>query len=119
MTELVKVGEVDPPAEIAELFGLAGDEKVLIRRRHMFANDVLIPIAVSYIPMRYAGSVDLAMPDTGPSGICDSPTAVTARFASTRTSRFRSPTVEEQKLLSYGWAAGPVNGGRDPGRPDP
>ncbi|MEU4824844.1 hypothetical protein AB0H37_23485 [Actinomadura sp. NPDC023710] len=30
---------------------------------------MLIPIAVFYIPMRYAGSVALAMPDTGPSGI--------------------------------------------------
>ena len=87
----MKVGAVDPPAEIAELFGLAGDEKVLIRRRRMFANDVLIPIAVFYIPMRYAGSVDLAMPDTGPAGIDDSPTAVTARFASTRTSRSGRP----------------------------
>ncbi|WP_329090890.1 hypothetical protein [Actinomadura citrea] len=81
---------------------------------------MLIPIAVFYIPMRYAGSVDLAMPDTGPSGIY-------ARLAYRGYGpvRFdedievRSPTVEEQKRLSYGWAAGPVNGWRDPGRPDP
>ena len=99
-TELVKVGEVDPPAEIAELFALGEEEKVLIRRRHMFANDVLIQIAISYIPMRYAGSVDLAMPDTGPSGIY-------ARLADRGYGpvRFdedievRTPTTEEQKLL--------------------
>ncbi|MGC4958286.1 hypothetical protein ACLQ2P_34260 [Actinomadura citrea] len=81
---------------------------------------MLIPIAVFYIPVRYAGSVDLAMPDTGPSGIY-------ARFTDRANGPVRfdkdnevwSPTVEEQKRLSYGWAAGPVNGWRDPGRPDP
>lgn len=66
---LIEVGAVDPPPEIAELFGLPESEQVLIRRRHMFADDKPIQIAISYIPMRYAGSVDLAMPDTGPSGI--------------------------------------------------
>lgn len=68
-TELVEVGAVDPPAEIAELFGLPESEQTLIRSRRMYADDRPIQIAISYIPMRYAGSVELAMPDTGPSGI--------------------------------------------------
>lgn len=68
-TELVKLDVVDPPPEIAELFGLDEGEQTLIRQRHMYGDDVPIQVATSYIPMRYAGSKDLALPDTGPSGI--------------------------------------------------
>ncbi|MQY05715.1 GntR family transcriptional regulator [Actinomadura macrotermitis] len=68
-TELVRVDTVIPPAEIAELFGLGETERTLIRHRHMFAEDVPLQIATSYIPMSYAGSTDLALPDTGPTGI--------------------------------------------------
>lgn len=68
-TDLVQLDEVVPPPEIAEIFGLDEEEKAVIRRRHMFADGIPIQIAISYIPLRYAGSVDLALPDTGPSGI--------------------------------------------------
>lgn len=68
-TELIELDVVDPPAEIAELFGLDEGEQTLIRHRRMFGDDIPIQIAKSYIPMRYAGSKDLAIPDTGPSGI--------------------------------------------------
>jgi GntR family transcriptional regulator len=99
-TDLVEVGAVPPPAQIAELFGLGEAEEVLIRRRHMYADDTPIQIATSYIPMSFAGSVDLALPDTGPSGIY-------ARLAQRgyRPVRFteeievRSPTTDEAKFL--------------------
>jgi GntR family transcriptional regulator len=68
-TELVEVGPVEPPAQIAEVLGLDDVEQTLIRRRHMYAEDKPVQIAISYIPMSIAGSPDLAMPDTGPSGI--------------------------------------------------
>jgi GntR family transcriptional regulator len=68
-TELIELDEVDPPEQIAALFGLDEDERTVIRRRHMYADDIPIQIAISYIPIRYAGSKDLALPDTGPSGI--------------------------------------------------
>jgi GntR family transcriptional regulator len=68
-TKLVELDEVAPPPQIAELFGLDDGEQTIIRRRHMFADDIPIQIAISYIPLRYAGSKDLALPDTGPSGI--------------------------------------------------
>lgn len=68
-TELVELDVVTPPAQVAELFGLDENEHAIIRRRHMFADDMPIQIAISYIPLRYAGSLDLALPDTGPSGI--------------------------------------------------
>jgi GntR family transcriptional regulator len=68
-TTLIELDEVDPPAEIAELLGLDEGERTVIRRRHMWADDVPVQIAISYIPIRYAGNKDLALPDTGPSGI--------------------------------------------------
>ena len=68
-TELIEVGPVVPPAEIAEVLGLGESHECVIRHRHMIADDTPIQIAVSYIPMKIAGSPDIAMPDTGPSGI--------------------------------------------------
>jgi GntR family transcriptional regulator len=69
--ELVEVGATVPPAEIAETLGLGESDQTLTRRRHMYADDTPVQVAISYIPMRFAGTVDLAMPDTGPSGIYD------------------------------------------------
>jgi GntR family transcriptional regulator len=68
-TELVEAGPALPPGEIAEVFGLGEADECVIRRRHMFADDTPIQIAISYIPMKVAGSPDIAFPDTGPSGI--------------------------------------------------
>lgn len=68
--ELVEVGATVPPAEIAETLG-PGESDRTLTRRHMYADDTPVQVAISYIPMRYAGTVDLAIPDTGPSGIYD------------------------------------------------
>lgn len=68
-TELVHWGAVEPPADIAEVLQLDEGDETLVRKRHMFADDKPVQIATSYIPMSVAGSVDIAMPDTGPSGM--------------------------------------------------
>ncbi|WP_435108680.1 GntR family transcriptional regulator [Nocardiopsis synnemataformans] len=68
-TELVRWDAQDAPEDIAEALNLDTATQVLTRRRHMFADDKPIQLAVSYIPMDVAGSVDIAMPDTGPSGM--------------------------------------------------
>lgn len=68
-TELVHWGAIEAPECIAEALGLGESEQVLARKRHMFADDKPIQTATSYIPMDIAGSVDIAMPDTGPSGM--------------------------------------------------
>lgn len=99
-TELVELEVVDPPEQIAELFRLDEGEQAIIRRRHMFADDIPIQIAISYIPLRYAGSLDLALPDTGPSGIY-------ARLAErgfgpvrfVEETEVRNSTPEESKFL--------------------
>jgi len=98
--DLVELDVIDPPEQIVALFGLDDDEQVIIRRRHMFADDIPIQIAISYIPIRYAGSKDLALPDTGPSGIY-------ARLAErgfgpvrfVEEIEVRSSTVEESRFL--------------------
>lgn len=66
----------------------------------MWAGDTPVQIATSYIPMIYAGSTDLALPDTGPSGIY-------ARLAArgygpvrfTEEIETRGATLEEAKFL--------------------
>jgi GntR family transcriptional regulator len=68
-TELVQCEAVVPPPQIAEVLQLEEAGEALIRKRHMFAEGRPIQIAASYIPMEVAGSIDIAMPDTGPSGM--------------------------------------------------
>ena len=68
-TKLVRQAAIKTPARIAEHLGIGAAEEVVVRERLMWANDKPVQIATSYIPMRYAGSPDIALPDTGPSGI--------------------------------------------------
>ncbi|HEY4006351.1 MAG TPA: UTRA domain-containing protein [Pseudonocardia sp.] len=68
-TELVQAEIVDPPAVIAGYLDLAPGQSALIRKRHMFADDHPVQLATSYIPQDVAGGVELAFPDTGPTGI--------------------------------------------------
>lgn len=68
-TELVRWSEEVPTEEVAEVLRLSPDDTVLVRRRHMFADDKPVQLAISHIPMRVAGSTEIAMPDTGPSGM--------------------------------------------------
>jgi GntR family transcriptional regulator len=68
-TELVRRTAISPPGRIAEHLGLNENDQVVVRERLMWASDAPVQIATSYIPMEYAGSADIALPDTGPSGI--------------------------------------------------
>lgn len=100
-TELVQCEAAVPPADIAEVLRLGESDEALIRKRHMFAEDKPVQIATSYIPMSVAGSVDIAMPDTGPSGMY-------ARIAErgygpvrfTEDIEVRSATAEEAEFLN-------------------
>lgn len=68
-TELAQLGEVKPPTRIARHLGLSEHDTALIRKRLMWAGGTPVQVATSYTPMIYAGSVDIAKPDTGPSGL--------------------------------------------------
>ncbi|GLZ15841.1 GntR family transcriptional regulator [Actinomadura sp. NBRC 104425] len=102
-TKLVQVDEITPPPEVAERLDLATGERVLIRKRHMFADDRPVQLATSYVPMSAAGDVSIAFPDTGPNGLYE-------RLAERghRVVRFmeeiesRRPTEEEADFLKIG-----------------
>ncbi|MFC3997504.1 GntR family transcriptional regulator [Nocardiopsis sediminis] len=68
-TLLVQCESVIPPSDVAEVLRLNEGDESLVRQRQMFADHRPIQIATSYIPMEVAGSVDIAMPDTGPTGM--------------------------------------------------
>lgn len=68
-TELAQLGEIKPPQRIAEHLGMDQNDLALIRKRLMWADEAPVQIATSYTPMIYAGSLDVAKPDTGPSGL--------------------------------------------------
>ncbi|MES0835886.1 GntR family transcriptional regulator [Nocardiopsis tropica] len=68
-TELVRWGSEPVPGDMVVALEVPPDSHVLVRRRQMFADDKPVQLATSYVPMAIAGSADLAMPDTGPSGL--------------------------------------------------
>jgi GntR family transcriptional regulator len=57
------------PADIAEHLQISAGEPVVRRTRHMFASDRPVQLAISYIPIEIAGGQDIALPDTGPTGL--------------------------------------------------
>lgn len=68
-TRLARRAVITPPWRIAQHLELSEDEQVVVRERLMWASQSPAQIATSYIPLTYAGSLDISWPDTGPSGI--------------------------------------------------
>jgi GntR family transcriptional regulator len=102
-TELVQAEAIKPPAVIARRLDIGNNEEVLIRKRHMFADERPVQLAASYIPLPIAGSVQLAFPDTGPTGIYERLAERgyhVARFAEEIESR--RPSEEEADFLRIG-----------------
>jgi GntR family transcriptional regulator len=63
-----EVGEIPAPASAAGLLGIEPGSPVLARRRSMYANDVPVMLAASYLPLDIAAGTQLAETDTGPGG---------------------------------------------------
>ena len=96
-----EVERVTPPPEVARQLGLAeGEANVIVRRRRMYANDVPVQLAPSYMPADIAEGTALAEVDSGPGGII-------SRFADlghaqvrvTEAVRARRPTEDEADFL--------------------
>lgn len=64
----VRPEQASAPATIAEQLGIEEGAPVLARRRQMYANDVPVQLAVSYIPWEIAEGTPLVDVDTGPGG---------------------------------------------------
>jgi GntR family transcriptional regulator len=68
-TPLVDLATVPAPADVAERLEITAGDPVVRRTLHMFASDRPVQLATSYIPLAVAGSQDIALPDTGPTGL--------------------------------------------------
>jgi GntR family transcriptional regulator len=97
----VTVDLVTPPPEVARALGLAeGEQNTIRRKRKMYADNVPVQLAPSYIPAEIAEGTQLAEIDSGPGGIV-------SRFAElglaqariSESIRVRRATDEEQEFL--------------------
>lgn len=67
-SELARVGRITPPADVATALALQAGDDALIRKRHMYADDVPVQLATSYLPWSIAEGTRLVEQDTGPGG---------------------------------------------------
>jgi GntR family transcriptional regulator len=96
----VDVAEERVPADVAELLGITSGDLALSRRRRMYANDVPVQLALSWLPLDVAAGTILAEVDTGPGGIYSRLAEMghsPARFA--ERIRVRLPTDDEARFL--------------------
>src|SRR5215211_898101 len=95
-SDIVQLEPVDPPPDAAEALNLGRDERVLVRKRHMFASDEPVLLATSYIPWELADEAGVTKVDTGPGGTYSRLAEIGSgpvRF--TEDIRARIPTDEE------------------------
>ena len=96
----VTVSTVIPPREVAEWLQLAADAEVVVRQRKMYADNVPVQLATSYIPADIAAGTQIAEVDSGPGGIISR--FAELGFAQTRiteTVRWRTPSAAERAFL--------------------
>jgi GntR family transcriptional regulator len=99
-SNLVQVGQVRPPADVATALALTDDDDALIRKRRMYASDTPVQLATSYVPWSIAKGTQLEETDTGPGGTYSRLAELghaPARF--TETIALRPPTSEEADFL--------------------
>ena len=65
----VEVAEEAAPADVAGLLGVEPGADVVTRRRQMYAGDVPVQLATSYLPHALAAGTPMAQADPGPGGI--------------------------------------------------
>jgi GntR family transcriptional regulator len=99
-SELVQIGHIRPPANVATALAIGADDDALIRKRHMYASDTPVQLATSYVPWSIAQGTQLEETDTGPGGTYSRLAELghaPARF--TETIALRPPTSEEADFL--------------------
>jgi len=99
-SELVQVGQVRPPADVAKALALGHTDDTLIRKRHMYAADTPVQLATSFVPWSIADGTRLEEADTGPGGTYSRLAELgyaPARF--TETIALRAPTPGEADFL--------------------
>ena len=93
----VEVATVDAPARVAEVLGTA---RVVMRKRRMYADDIPVQLAPSYIPAAIAEGTALEQADTGPGGMLSRLAELGhAEVRFTESVRTRRATDEERDFL--------------------
>ncbi|MFE1715632.1 GntR family transcriptional regulator [Streptomyces sp. NPDC058728] len=93
-------GQENAPEKVARLLGIEAGTQVAIRAREMFANDVPVQVAITYIPTDVAASAGVTEIDSGTGGIISRMGETDNRQASvTETIQVRVPTEREQEQL--------------------
>jgi GntR family transcriptional regulator len=101
--ELIEVGEVAPPANVAEMLSLAAGEQVVVRRRRMRLGDEPVELVTSYYPQRVAAGTALGEHRKVKGG---APTVLAELgYRAARVEEYveaRTPTEEERSALELG-----------------
>jgi GntR family transcriptional regulator len=106
----VEVSEAAAPADVARLLAIEPGAPVLARRREMYANDIPVQLATSYLPLDIAAGTQLIETDTGPGGtysrladLGHAPVAFTesvrVRLADDDEARFLRLDAEQRALI--------------------
>ena len=96
----VEVSRVIPPAEVAGALDIPADMQVIMRKRHMYANDHPVQLAPSYLPLDIAAGTQLEEQDSGPGGIVSRYKDLGfEQVTINETVRVRRSTEEERQFL--------------------
>jgi DNA-binding GntR family transcriptional regulator len=94
-------GQEPAPEHIAALFGMDAGTEVVTRARDMFANDVPVQLAKTYLPADVASSTGLTEVDSGAGGLISRLSETRHQQTSvTETVRVRTPNEQEQEALA-------------------
>lgn len=99
--DMLRVGESQPSAEIADRLGIGDHDSVVVRSRRYLLDGKPVEMAVSYIPADLARGTPICDPNPGPGGIyarLEEQGHVLGRFTEDVTARM--PTPEEVRLLN-------------------
>lgn len=98
--EVLHVGRVRAPVEVAQRLGVPAGSPVLQRHRLYLADDVPVEVATSWLPYELVKGTQIVRKDTGPGGLyarLEEGGHTIASFVEEVTARM--PTVEERALL--------------------
>jgi len=98
--ELREIAEIVAPPFVVERLGLRRGAKVVVRRRRMFADNVPMQLADSYVPAAIARGTALLNEDSGPGGTYARIEEQGHRLVRAREElEARMPNMEERRLL--------------------
>ncbi|MDX2695937.1 GntR family transcriptional regulator [Streptomyces ipomoeae] len=93
-------GEQEAPESVAKLLDIEPGSTVVTRSREMFADDVPVQVAVTYLPRDVASSAGATDVDSGPGGIISRLSETSNQQTSvTEVIKVRTPDEREQEVL--------------------